>query len=203
MKTRMWVALGAVLPAVLGPTLGSMTSGAIEGSLSDPVAPRPYAILLVGIGISHLLVGLGLWEVWRRSTGRAAIFAAVATVATFVDVGCELWAASLAKSDLHAGVVDALNVAYVVVGIGIVVGSAGAALHLRDTMPRLTGPLALSAALLAVAVVVKYAVSVTAGIGILTVWSLSYLWLAFALRERRKEPERGTTSAGGAPDPAD
>ncbi|QIG43387.1 hypothetical protein G5V58_11970 [Nocardioides anomalus] len=188
MRTATSVTTGAVLPLLLGASLGSLTTDAGDGTWAYPMPSVAFLLLSLGLALSHLLVLLGYVEV-RRRVGAVARPAAVAALGTAGLVGCEIWSGLEARTDLDAGVLTALDTCYAVASVLVLVGTLGAGLLLRATGSALAAPLLLNGALLLLAVPVRLLASDGWGIAALTVWSLSYLWLGLRLRRAGDDPE--------------
>lgn len=186
MRAGVLVIIGAVLPLVLGATLGSITTVDGKGTWAYPMQPTAFLLLSLGLAVSHLLVLIGYFEVARRTTGAGSKFAAVGGLGTAIVAACEVWSALVAKTDLDASVIGALNTSFAVSSIVILVGTLGAGIALHATKSRFALPLLVSGGFFLVAVPVRFLASDGFGIAALTIWSLLYIWLGIRLGVRRK-----------------
>ncbi|MEJ7833534.1 MAG: LysR family transcriptional regulator [Nocardioides sp.] len=105
---------------------------------------------------------------------------------TAIVAACEVWSALVAKTDVEASVIGALNTSYAVSSIVIIVGTLGAGIALHATKSRFALPLLVSGGFFLVAVPVRFLASDGFGIAALTIWSLLYIWLGIRLGVRRK-----------------
>jgi hypothetical protein len=155
---RAWtsVVVGAVLPLVLGVSLGSMSTDSGQGTWAHPMPPTAFLLLSLGLAVSHLLVLVGYVEVARRSAGSATVFAGVGGLGTALVAACEVWSGLLAETDLDAAVVTALEAGYGVCTVLIVVGTVGAGLVLRPTGSPFALPLLVNGLAMVVASVVRF-----------------------------------------------
>lgn len=181
MRTAWWVIVGAVLPLLLGASLGSLTTDEAPGTWAHPMPPTSFLLLSLGLALSHLLILLGYVEVRRRAAA-SALPVAVAAVGTAVLVGCEVWSGLEAGTDLDAPVLTVLDTCYAVASVLVLLGTLGAGLMLRTAGSALAAPLLLNGALLLLAIPVRFLLSDGWGIAALTLWSLSYVWLGLRLR---------------------
>jgi hypothetical protein len=186
MRAGVLVIIGAVLPLVLGVTLGSITTAEGKGTWAYPMQPTAFLLLSLGLAVSHLLVLIGYLEVARRTTGAGSKFATVGGLGTAIVAACEVWSALVAKTDLDASVIGALNTSYAVSSIVILVGTLGAGIALHATKSRFALPLLVSGGFFLVAIPVRFLASDGFGIAALTIWSLLYIWLGIRLGVRRK-----------------
>ena len=67
MRTATSVIVGAVLPLLLGASLGSLTTDDGKGTWAHPVQPTAFLLMSLGLALAHLLVLVGYVEVRRRS----------------------------------------------------------------------------------------------------------------------------------------
>ncbi len=186
MRAGVLVIIGAVLPLVLGATLRSITTVDGKGTWAYPMQPIAFLLLSLGLAVSHLLVLIGYLEVARRTNGAGSKFAALGGVGTAIVAACEVWSALVAKTELDASVIDALNTSYAVSSIVILVGTLGAGIALHATKSQFALPLLVNGGFLLVAVPVRFLASDGFGIAALTIWSLLYIWLGIRLGVRRK-----------------
>ena len=186
MQTSKLVIVGAVLPLLLGASLGSLTTENGEGTWAYPMPAAAFLGLSLGLAVSHLLVALGYAAVARVHGGTASTPATVAAGGSVVLAACEVWSGLVARTDLDAAVLTALDGAYALSSLAVLAGTVGAGLVLRSARSPLAVPLLLNAAVLAVAMVLRFLVSDGWGIAALTVWSLTYVWLGLRLGERRR-----------------
>lgn len=186
MRTGVLVVIGAILPLVLGATLGSITTAEGKGTWAYPMQPTAFLLLSLGLAVSHLLVLIGYLEVARRTTGAGSKFATVGGLGTAIVAACEVWSALVAKTDRAASVIGALNTSYAVSSIVILIGTLGAGIALHATKSRFALPLLVSGGFFLVAVPVRFLASDGFGIAALTIWSLLYIWLGIRLGVRRK-----------------
>ena len=184
MRTATGVIVGAVLPLLLGATLGNLTTDSGKHTWAYPMTPTAFLLLSVGLAVSHLLVMFGYLEVGRRSTGVARPLALVAAVGSAVLVVSELWSGLLARTALDAGVITALTASYAVASSVVLVGTLGAGVVLGRARSTLAAPLLLNGLLLLAAEPVRFLASDGWGVAALTVWSVSYTWLGLRLRPR-------------------
>lgn len=186
MRAGVLVIIGAVLPLVLGATLGSITTAEGKGTWAYPMQPTAFLLLSLGLAVSHLLVLIGYLEVARRTTGAGSKFAAVGGLGTAIVAACEVWSALVAKTDLDASMIGALNTSYAVSSIVIFVGTLGAGVALHATKSWFALPLLVSGGFFLMTVPVRFLASDGFGIAALTIWSLLYIWLGIRLGVRRK-----------------
>ncbi|TDU91652.1 hypothetical protein EV138_5263 [Kribbella voronezhensis] len=199
MRAWILVVIGAVLPLVGGASLGSITATEGSHTWSYPVQPAAFLWMSVVLAIAHLLVLVGYLEVARRTTGLGSTLARVGAAGTAAVALCELWSGLVARTDLDAPVLTALDVGYAISGLVIVVGTIGSGLVLRGTGSRFALPLLVNGSFLAVALLVRFFASDGLGIAALTLWSLSYCWLALSLRaasRTRQAAVSGLPTAG-------
>lgn len=182
MRTWILVAVGAVLPLVVGGGLGSITTDDGKGTWAYPVQPTAFLLMSVGLALAHALVVVGYLEVSRRSEGRARTLAMLGAAGTAFLTLCELWSGLVARVDLDSSVLTALDASYAIGSLVIVVGTVGCGVLLRRTGSPLAMPLLVNGLVLAVAALVKFFASDGLGIAALTIWSLLYLWLALRIR---------------------
>ncbi len=180
MRTGTLVIVGAVLPLMLGASLGSLTTDKGSGTWAHPMPATAFILLSLGLALSHLLVLLGYVEVRRRAAA-AALPAAVAAVGTAVLVGCEVWSGLEARTDLDAAVLTVLDTCYAAASVLVLLGTLGAGLVLRRAGSALAAPLLLNGALLLLALPIRFLASDGWGIAALTIWSLSYVWFGLRL----------------------
>ena len=185
MRAGVLVIIGAVLPLVLGASLGSITTAEGKGTWAYPMQPTAFLLLSLGLAVSHLLVLIGYLDVARRTTGAGSKFAAVGGLGTAIVAACEVWSGLVAKTDRDASVIGALNTSYAVSSIVILVGTLGAGIALYATKSRFALPLLVSGGFLLVAIPVRFLASDGFGIAALTIWSLLYIWLGVRLGVRR------------------
>jgi len=193
--------IGAVLPIVLGATLGSVTDGAVEGSLANPMPPSAFLWLSIGLVITHLLILAGHLAVARLTTGQAHTFTLVAAVGTAAAGGAELWAGLIADADRNGGAVAAILIGYFVCSVAIAVGTVGAGVLLWASARRLALPLLVNGLFFGlVAVPVRFLVFDVAGVAMLTVWGLTHVWLGVVLLRTGDEglPVMAGTSAAAS-----
>lgn len=194
MRTSVMVAVGAVLPLVLGASLGGTTTTEGAGTWAAPMPAGAFLVLSLGLAVSHLLVLPGYLAVARATHGLGRTSAWVAAAGTALLTGCEVWSGLEARTALDAAVLDLLDTGYAVGALLVVVGGVGAGVVLRRQGSPLGWPLLVNGAALAVATMLRLAVSDGLGIVALTGWSLLYLWVALALRrvERGSRLTHGT-----------
>jgi hypothetical protein len=192
---RAWtlVLTGAVLPLVVGASLGSITTTATD-TWASPVQPTAFLWLSVGLAISHLLILIGYLEVARRTSGPGATLAKVGGVGTAAVAVCELWSGLMARTDLDSSVLTALTAGYGVCSVIIAVGTVGSGLALRGTGSPFALPLLVNGLFFVVASILQFFASDGLGIAALTVWSLIYGWLALRLRTAAGSPATVVTS---------
>jgi hypothetical protein len=197
---RKWilVIIGAVIPLVAGGFLGNITTTTGQGTWAYPIQPTAFLLLSVALAICHLLIIVGYLEVARRTSGPGSTLAKVGAVGTAAVAVCELWSGLVARTDLDSSVITALDAAYAVSSVIIIVGTVGSGLALRSTGSRFAVPLLVNGLFLVVAALVKNFGSDGLGIAALTVWSLLYCWLALSLRTASKEARQpvGLPAAG-------
>ncbi len=181
MRTGKLVIMGAVLPLLLGASLGSFTTTEGEGTWAYPMLPTAFLLLSLGLAAGHLLVLLGYLEIARRSRGAGSRFATVGGLGTALVAACEVWSGLVAKTQLDASVITALDVGYAVSSMAIVVGTLGAGIALRASRSRLASPLLVNGLFLLVAIPVRFLASDGLGIAALTIWSLLYVWVGVRL----------------------
>lgn len=182
--TAKLVIVGAVLPLLLGASLGSLTTSEGEGTWSYPMQPTAFLLLSLGLAISHLLVLLAYVEVARRSTGAASRFATLGGVGTALVAACEVWSGLVAETQLDAAAITALDTSYAVSSLTVLVGTLGAGMALRALRSRLAMPLLVNGLVLLVAVPIRFFGSDGLGIAALTIWSLLYVWVGVRLSVR-------------------
>jgi hypothetical protein len=197
MRTWILVVIGAALPLVVGGALGSITTSEGKHTWAYPVQPTAFLLLSVGLAVSHALVLLGYTEVSRRTHGVASTLARTGALGTVLITGCELWSGLAAKADLDSSTVTALDVAYAVSSVVIVVGTLGCGLVLRRSGSTFATPLVVNGAFLVVATLLKNFASDGVGIAALTIWSLLYVWLALRIRSASNEAVH--SAAAGSP----
>jgi len=185
-RTGALVIIGAVLPLVLGASLGSLTTTEGEGTWAYPMRPTAFLLLSLGLAVSHLLVMLGYREVARRTSGTASRFAALGGLGSALLAACEVWSGFVAETDQDAGVLDALDTGYAVSSIVVIIGTLGAGFVLYSEKSRFAMPLLVNGGFLLVAVPVRILGSDGVGIAALTAWSLLYVWLGIRLGVRRE-----------------
>lgn len=186
MRTRDLVIVGAVMPLVLGGSLGMIETSDGKGTWAYPMEPTAFLLLSIGLAISHLLVLLVYVALGTRSDGLVSTFSRLGAVGSALLAGCELWSGLEARTDLDSGRLDLLDTGYIVTSGLVAVGTIGAAILLKGS-PVAT-PLLLNGVVLVVAGLVKYLASDGWGIAALTVWSLLYIPVALRLQA----PERST-----------
>ncbi|MDX6283662.1 MAG: hypothetical protein QOH03_4733 [Kribbellaceae bacterium] len=198
MRGWILVMIGAVLPLVGGASLGSITTDEGSHTWSYPVQPTAFFWMSVGLAVSHLLIVIGYLEVARHTAGPGSTLAKIAAAGTVAVAACELWSGLVARTDLDAPVLTALNAGYAVSGVLIAVGTVGSGLALRSTGSRFALPLLVNGLFFVVALLVRFFASDGVGIAALTVWSLLYCWLALSLRAAANEtrPAVGLPAAG-------
>ena len=182
MRGWILVIIGAVLPLVGGASLGSITASEGSHTWSYPVQPTAFLWMSVALAIAHLLVLIGYLEVARRTTGLGSALAKVGAAGTAAVAVCELWSGLVARTDLDAPVLTALNAGYAISGVIIAVGTIGSGLVLRTAGSRFALPLLVNGLFFVVALLVRFLASDGLGIAALTIWSLLYCWLALTLR---------------------
>ncbi len=185
MRAGVLVIIGAILPLVLGATLGSITTVEGKGTWAYPMQPTAFLLLSLGLAVSHLLVLIGYLDVARRTTGAGSKFAVVGGLGTAIVAACEVWSGLVAKTDRDASVIGALDMSYAVSSILILVGTLGAGIALYATKSRFALPLLVSGGFFLVAIPVRFLASDGFGIAALTIWSLLYIWLGVRLGVRR------------------
>jgi hypothetical protein len=187
MRSWILVMIGAVLPLVGGASLGSITTHDGSHTWSYPVQPTAFLLMSIGLAISHLLIVIGYVEVARRTTGPGSTLARVAAMGTTAVAACELWSGMVARTDLDAPVLTALNLGYAISGVLIAVGTVGSGLTLRSVRSRFALPLLVNGLFFVVALLLRFLAGDGVGIAALTVWSLLYCWLALSLRAAANE----------------
>lgn len=186
MRTWVLVIVGAVLPLALGGSLGMITTSEGKGTWAYSMDPTAFLFLSIGLAIGHFLILLGYLAIAERTGQRAGQFARVAAAGSALLGLCELWSGLEARTDLDSGRLAVLDTGYVVSSVLVILGTAGAAVALRNGP--FAVPLLVNAMCLAVAIPVKYFASEGAGIAVLTLWSL--LYIPVALRLRTPQPAR-------------
>ena len=74
MRTRDLVIVGAVMPLVLGGSLGMIETSDGKGTWAYPMEPTAFLLLSIGLAISHLLVLLVYVALGTRSDGLVSTF---------------------------------------------------------------------------------------------------------------------------------
>ena len=180
MRTWVLVIIGAVMPLVLGGTLGMIESSDSKGTWSEPMDPAAFGLLSVGLAISHLLIMFGYLAIAKRADGRASTFARVGALGSLLVAGCELWSGGSAKTDLDSDMLTTLEASFFIASVVIIVGTIGAGWALRGSP--LSVPLLVNGAVLVVASSLQTFVSDGWGVAALTIWSLLYIPIALKLR---------------------
>lgn len=188
MRASRLVITGAVLPLLLGASLGGFTAPDGRGTWAYPMPPTAFLVLSLGLAVSHLFVMVGYVEIVGRSRAGGARFAALAGLGTALVAGCEVWSGLMARTDLDAPVLTVLDTCYAATAVLILVGTLGAGLALRRSSSPVATPLLLNGLLLLGALPVRYLAGDGWGIAALTVWSLSYVWLGLRLSARSQSP---------------
>ena len=191
MRTWILVIIGAVLPLVLGGTLGMIESADSKGTWSDPMDPTAFGFLSAGLAVSHLLILLGYLAIAKRTDGVVSTFARIAALGTLLVAACELWSGGEAKTNIDADRLTTLEASYFVASVVIVVGTIGAGWALRSTS--LSVPLLINGAALTVAAIVQTLISDGWGVAALTIWSLLYIPIALRLRDSDRAVVRQST----------
>jgi hypothetical protein len=197
MRGWILVIIGAVLPLAGGASLGSITTTEGPHTWSYPVQPTAFLWMSVVLAIAHLLVLVGYLEVARRTAGLGSTLATVGAAGTVAVALCELWSGLVARTDLDAAVLTALNAGYAISGLVIVAGTLGSGLVLRGSGSRFALPLMVNGSFLIVALLVRFFASDGPAIAALTVWSLLYCWLALSLRAASKTRQSEALPAAG------
>ena len=73
MRAGVLVIIGAILPLVLGATLGSITTVEGKGTWAFPMQPTAFLLLSLGLAVSHLLVLIGFLDNHAAAMGRTAL----------------------------------------------------------------------------------------------------------------------------------
>lgn len=181
-KPGLLTIIGALLPLALGATLGMMTTDTDQGTWAYPMPSGAFVALSVGLAVAHALVIAGYLEVGRRSTGLGRTLCQVGAVGTALVAGVELWSGALASVARDSGAVTALSAGFFTTSLIIAIGTVGAGIALRSSLPRLARPLLVNGLFLALVVIpVRFLGSDELGIAALTIWHASYVWLGVAL----------------------
>ncbi|MFP4553118.1 MAG: hypothetical protein ACLFRT_04600 [Actinomycetota bacterium] len=182
LKPGLLTIIGALLPLALGATLGMMTTDTDQGTLAYPMPSGAFVALSVGLAVAHALVIAGYLDVGRRSTGLGRTFCQVGAVGTALVAGVELWSGALASVARDSGAVTALSAGFFTTGLIIAIGTVGAGIALRPSLPRLARPLLVNGLFLALVVIpVRFLGNDELAIAALTIWQASYVWLGVAL----------------------
>ncbi|WP_146211109.1 hypothetical protein [Quadrisphaera granulorum] len=176
---------GGALPLLLGAALGSATTTASADTWAAPMPPGAFLALSLGLAVSHLLVLLAYTSARRSTSGVASAAALVGAVGTAALVACEVWSGTLARTPLHAPVLGALDAAYGVSSLAVLVGTLVLAVVLLRSRPRLplAWPVLVNGLALLVAIPLKFFTSDGVGVAALTVWSLTYVWWGLRMRK--------------------
>ncbi|MFP3883801.1 MAG: hypothetical protein ACLFWH_15995, partial [Actinomycetota bacterium] len=96
--------------------------------------------------------------------------------------GVELWSGALASVARDSGAVTALSAGFFTTALIIAIGTVGAGIALRPSLPRLARPLLVNGLFLALVVIpVRFLGNDELAIAALTIWQASYVWLGVAL----------------------
>lgn len=191
--TSRLVIVGAVLPVVLGATLGSMTTTSGRGTWAYPMPASAFLALSLGLVASHALVALAYLEVRRGNAGAVAATALSGAVGSLLLAGCELWSGLVATTPLDSPVLTVLDAAYAVSAVAVLVSTLGCGAALRAAGSPLAAPLLLNGIVLLVAIPVRFLAGDVWGVAALTLWSLTYVWVALRLGGRRRTGTRAAT----------
>lgn len=181
-KPGLLTIIGALLPLALGASLGMMTTDTDQGTWAYPMRSGAFIALSVGLAVAHALVIAGYLEVGRRSTGPGRTLCQVGAVGTALVAGVELWSGALASVARDSGAVTALSAGFFTTSLIIAIGTVGAGIALRSSLPRLARPLLVNGLFLALVVIpVRFLGNDELAIAALTIWHASYVWLGVAL----------------------